>query len=173
MKTYKKCALALFVVGLFMTATLFSVPAQAFPAAPPPADLYGTYVLDGPESAYLIVYTLMHDITTKEFGTFQNENMREVLAHKLQIVLNLLEDGEYQEAHDKIVNDILPKVDGKWMTVDWDNLPYTVDPDEKDYRVWLTNAADYLLEPEEVHEIIVTPYWFCVICPHTCFALWF
>jgi hypothetical protein len=42
-------------------------------------------------------------------------NEKKTFANKLKAVQDLIDGGEYQQAVDKLLNDILPKVDGNWI----------------------------------------------------------
>jgi hypothetical protein len=170
----KKGMMALFAtvvaVGMLCATIGGATRVAANPSVPPPDQLYGTYNENGIETAYLILYVMYNDLTIKQYGDFKNDNMRSVLVEKIQTALQMIEQGNYQGAHSKIVNDILDKVDGKWMLNDWDAWSWTYDPDEKDYRVWLVSAGDALDNPDSDYQTNCWPM-FCVVCPITCFGL--
>ena len=45
-------------------------------------------------------------------GVFRNSNMQNALTNKINAVLNQIDQGLYQEALNKLQNDILPKTNG-------------------------------------------------------------
>lgn len=53
---------------------------------------------------------------------FKNANNKNTLSNKLSVVQNLIDDGKYQQAINKLENDILPKVDGVGSN-DWVTCP--------------------------------------------------
>ena len=78
-------------------------------------------------------------ITEMDPGIFSNPNIGNALTNKLNSILDLINDGEYQQALDKLNNDILPKTDGCALR------------GEADKQDWIEEC----IEQEEVYEDIM------------------
>jgi hypothetical protein len=113
-----------------------SLASLATPAGPQTAfvaDLPGTYVVslvanDGfvdslPTTVTVLAVTSVDAVTAKLMeliaainalpdAAFKNSNMRNALTNKIGAALQMIEAGAYQGALDKLVNDLLPKMDG-------------------------------------------------------------
>jgi K319-like protein len=51
-------------------------------------------------------------VNSLEIGNFKNKNMQNTLTNKINSVLEKVDGGDYQDAFDKLVHDILGKIDG-------------------------------------------------------------
>jgi hypothetical protein len=58
------------------------------------------------------LYDTLDTINDLDPGVFRSSNMRNVLTNKINAVLNQIDQGLYQEALNKLENDILPKTNG-------------------------------------------------------------
>jgi hypothetical protein len=71
-----------------------------------------------------ILHEMIETINGLPDDAFKNRNMRKPLAHKLLAVIQKVQDSLYQEAHDKLENDVMGKLDGcsvggKALKNDW------------------------------------------------------
>jgi hypothetical protein len=63
----------------------------------------------------VVTFTLEDMITTIygfDDSVFKNQNMKKTLTNKITVVLKMIDKGRYENALDKLVNDILGKTDG-------------------------------------------------------------
>ncbi|MEW6683478.1 MAG: PKD domain-containing protein [Nitrospirota bacterium] len=116
------------------------------------ADAAGTYVVslvvhDGlaasdPANVTIVATTVQSETTNKlidaittinnlDPGVFKNSNLVNALTNKINSVLGLIEQGLYQEALDKLQNDILGKTDGCATTGSPDKNDWIIDCDEQ------------------------------------------
>ena len=114
----------------------FSTASLDSPSSPTPsfvADLVGSYVIslvvfDGwdyslPSNVVVEAISTVDDLTDLlgelidvinglDDGVFKNKNMKNALTNKLNAVLALIDQGDYQQAFDNLSNDIKAKTDG-------------------------------------------------------------
>jgi hypothetical protein len=123
-------------------------------------DLPGTYVvslvvndgfMDSDASNVTIVTITVEDAVTQTLqqtiavvnslpeGDFKNNNMKNVLTNKINAALEEIERGSYQNALDKLENDILGKMNGCYQTGI---------PDKND---WLTDCSSQ----EQIYSLII------------------
>jgi len=97
------------------------------------ADVSGAYtvqlivndgLLDSGPSQITVIATTVQDEVMEELAetvteindlepdVFRNENLQNTLTNKIAAVLDMIENGEYEQARDKLEHDILGKVDG-------------------------------------------------------------
>jgi hypothetical protein len=72
----------------------------------------GTVTATLPHEMLDILSHLIEAINGLMAGDFKNPNMKNTLTNKINAVLQLFDQGLYNDAYDKLVNDILQKADG-------------------------------------------------------------
>ncbi len=86
-----------------------------------------------------IINETIDAIDTMPNDSFRNPNRRKALINKLNATLKMVDDGEYQEALDKLQSDILQKIDGCTLRGK---------PDKQD---WIIDCENQ----EEVYDLII------------------
>jgi beta propeller repeat protein len=71
---------------------------------------------DNPDSVITDVIDAIDAINSLDPQSFKNANMQNALTNKLTTVIQMVEQGQYAEALDKLQNDILQKTDGCALT---------------------------------------------------------
>ena len=91
---------------------------------------------------------LIQEVGTLDQAVFKNKNLKKALVNKLNAVLKMIDQGLYQDAKDKLTNDILHKMDG----CDRESVP-----DKNDWlRTCLSQGA---LHPLVMEVILLLEYF--------------
>jgi probable HAF family extracellular repeat protein len=96
-------------------------------------------VISEPDAAVETLEELTDTINALDPATFKNKNMAGALTNKINAALNMIEQGLYQQALNKLENDILAKTNG---------CAVSGEPDKND---WITPCS----EQAEVYQLIL------------------
>lgn len=99
-------------------------------------------VVSIPDAATNTVEETIDAVNAMDPAIFSNPNIGNALTNKLNSILDLIAAGEYQEALDKLNNDILPKTDGCTLRGE---------PDKQD---WIDDCAEQEVVYDYVMKII-------------------
>jgi len=89
---------------------------------------------------------LVVDINELATDDFQNRNMQNALTNKLNVILKMMDRGNYQNALDKLTSDVLTKTDGCAATGVPDSNDWIIDCDEQANAMQVISELSDLLQ---------------------------
>ena len=97
------------------------------------------------DAAVASVFYIIDALNDLPPGSFKNKNMLKPFTNKLNAVLSKIDEGAYQEALDKLSNDILEKTDGCVKTGGPEPNDWVITCEDQATLVALiANCMDYL-----------------------------